>query len=162
MDDMSRRGKGIGLALPALAALFAALGCAGDPGPIDASGFEPIPLAACRRDPGDGLTPDQRSLSAMIGALHARRYTIYQVSPTELTIYTEYKEMRGITTAWRIRFASDGSGELSVPETMPAQDARSFAHMREWGRGLAATFDELKCLPREQLRGQCEKAVFSF
>lgn len=160
MDDMSRLGKGIGLALAVV--ILAAPGCGGDPGPVDAAGFRPVPLAACQRDPGDGLLPDQRSLSAMIGALHARGYTIYQVSPAELTIFTDYKEIRGVSTAWQIRFASDGSGELTVPETMPPQDARSFASLREWGRGLAATFDRIKCLPRDQLRARCEKAGFSF
>jgi len=162
MNDMSRRGKGIALSLAAPLALAAALGCGGDQGPADPVDFQPIALAPCGRDPGDGLSPDQRSLSAMLAALHSRGYPLHQVSPTEMTIYTQYRDVRGIPVAWQARFQSDGSGELMVAETMPPQDGRTAGQLREWGRAVVATFNQLKCLPRDKLRAQCEKAGFSF
>jgi len=162
MNDMPRCGKGIALSLVAPLALAAGIGCGGDQGPVDQVDFQPIPLAPCGRDLGDGLTPDQRSLSAMLAALHTRSYPLHQVSPVEMTIYTQYRDVRGVSVAWQARFQSDGSGELGIPETMPPQDGRTAGLLREWGRAVVETFNHLKCLPRDRLRAQCEKAGFSF
>jgi hypothetical protein len=159
MDDMPQLGKGI---RPWPLLLAAAIGCAGASVPPAAPAFAPIPLAACAADPGDGLPVDQRSLVAMIAALNERRYEIYQVSPTDLTIYTKFRDVRGISVAWRVRFGADGNGELSVPETMPPQDERTYEYLQRWGIGVAGVFDRFKCLPKEQLRAWCVKAGFAF
>ena len=162
MDDMWRRRKVPGLLAVAAAPLLAAA-CGGEPPPpLDPSSFQPIPLAPCEEDPADGLAPEQRSIVAMIAALHARAFQIHQVSHSELAIFTRFREVQGIPIAWEIRFQPDGAGALAVAETTPPQDARAFRRIREWGRKLAGTFDNLKCRPSAELRARCERAGFTF
>lgn len=129
---------------------------------LGADDVDPIPLAACARDPGDGLSPDKRSLIAAIAAFASKGYAIHQVSPTELTVYTEFRAIRDLQVGWKAQFGGDGSGELRVPETMPPQAQPAVKRIREWGRGVAGAFDKLKCRPAEELRRRCEKTGFSF
>jgi hypothetical protein len=173
MVDMIVRGNRFSRAALALAALLLGQACGGDLGGIDPnepvaplavepSEFQPIPVAACARAPDDGLPADKRSLFSMIAALESRGYQIHQVSPAELTIYTKFRDLKGVIVAWRIRFGGDGAGEIGLPETMPPQPTGSAHRAREWGRGLAAAFDKLKCRPADELRKRCERAGFSF
>jgi len=171
MIDIERKFSALLVCLCALG--LAESACGGDPGAmeptgqeapevVDASEFVPIPLRACERAFDDGLPSDKRSLFAMIATLGARGYQIHQVSANELTIYTAYRDIHGITVGWRIRFGGDGAGEIGLPETMPPQSPRNMAYTRKWARGLGEVFDELKCRGIDDLRRRCEKAGFSF
>ena len=171
MVDMRRNvntSSGLGAALAVLALVAA---CGGDPGATapaapgtatDAPEFTALPLAACAHASADGLSPDKRSLIAMIAALGATRYQIHQVSAAELTIYTRFRNVHGVQVGWRIRFGGDGAGELGLPETMPPLSPGELRNVREWARGVVGAFDKLKCRPADDLRKRCERAGFSF
>jgi hypothetical protein len=152
---------GIGPLLAALL-LSAPLGCGGRQGPTQGNYIEPVMLEGCASAIGE-LPADQRSLAAMVAALHAARFQIHQVSPVEFQVYTEFRELRGgITAAWAAQIYSDGSAQLSLPETMPMQDARALDYLRRLGQKIGRYFDKYKCAPVDRLRTASAKGGYPF
>jgi hypothetical protein len=146
----------------AVACLAACAACGSRSGPRQGNQINPIRVTGCAQELGDDVPPDQRSMAAMVAALHLAKYPIYQVSPTEFKIYTDFKEHKGITAAWEAQIYSDGSATLELPETMPVQNARSMAYVQKWGHKLASYFNRLKCEPIDQLRSKTEAAGYAF
>jgi len=141
----------------------AAAGCGGAQDvPKEGNYIRPIRVEGCARDMADGLPPDHRSLAAMIAALHATRYQIYQVSPVEFKVFTEFADFRGITVGWEAQIYSDGSAAISLPATMPTQGARQMVQVEKHGIKVARVFNKFKCLPAQQLRGRTAPAGYVF
>lgn len=142
--------------------LSAGCGGGGENVPKEGNYIRPIRADGCNRQLPDGLPPDHRSLAAMIAALHASRYIIYQVSPVEFKVFTEFKDMRGITVGWEAQIYSDGSVALALPATMPNQGAREMAVIEKYGVKVAQVFNKFKCMPVEQLRRRTAPAGYIF
>ena len=148
----------------ALSFVLSGAGCGGGgpKPPKEGNYIRPIRVESCNRQMPDGLPPDHRSLAAMIAALHANRYTIYQVSPVEFKVFTEFADRRGITVGWEAQIYSDGSAAISLPATMPNQDARAMTQVEKHGVKVARVFNKFKCLPAEQLRRRTAPAGYIF
>lgn len=144
--------------------LFAAASCGGGGQNVPQEGnyIRPIRVQGCERDMPDGLPPDHRSLAAMIAALHASRYTIYQVSPLEFKVFTEFADLRGVTVGWEAQIYSDGSAALSLPATMPDQGPQQMVLVEKYGVKVARAFGKFKCLNVDQLRRRTAPAGYVF
>jgi hypothetical protein len=150
------------LGLSLVLSVVAGCGGGGQNVPQEGNYIRPIRVEACAHQTADGLPPDHRSLAAMIAALHATRYTIYQVSPLEFKVFTEFSDRRGITVGWEAQIYSDGSAALSLPATMPPQGPQAMVQVEKHGVKVARTFDKFKCLTIDQLRRRTAPAGYVF
>jgi hypothetical protein len=145
----------------ALLALAVCAGC-GSKGPREGNYIRPIMMEGCPRDMGDGLTPDFRSMVAMIAALGAARYEIHQVSPVDFKIFTSFKEIKGYSVGWEAQVYNDGSVSLTLPTTTPMQPNPGLAFAAKQGQLIARHFEKLKCRGAQDLRTRCATAGYSF
>lgn len=140
--------------------LFAA-GC-GARGPSEGNYIRPIVLEGCPSDMGDGLSPDFRSLVAMVASFAAARYEIHQVSPIDFKIFTVFKTDRGFTVGWEAQVYNDGAVSLTLPSTTPMQPNKGLSYASKQGQVVARYFNKLKCRPAQDLRNRCLRAGYSF
>ncbi len=144
-----------------LIAIFFAVGC-GSKGPQEGNYIKPIVLEACQNDPGDGMAPDFRSLTAMVAAFAAARYDIHQVSPVDFKIFTKFKNIRGFTVAWEAQIYADGAVSLTLPSTTPMQPNKGLSFANKQGEQVVRYFTKLKCRGAQDLRDRCMRAGYSF
>ena len=146
-----------------LATVLHAGGCGGS-GPSQGNYIRPIMLEGCSTGAqGDGMAVDHRSLVAMVAALAATRYEIYEVSPVDFKIFTHYKNVRGgAAVGWEAQVYADGSVSLTLPSTAPMQGTKALSVVTKHGRQVAAHFNKLKCRPAQDLRRRCQKAGYTF
>ncbi len=145
------------------ATLLIAAGCGGS-GPSQGNYIRPIMLEGCSTGAqSDGMAVDHRSLVAMVAALAAARYEIYEVSPIDFKIYTNYKNVRGGTTVgWEAQVYADGSVSLTLPSTAPMQSTKALSAVTKYGQQVARHFNKLKCRPAQDLRRRCQKVGYTF
>jgi hypothetical protein len=140
---------------------FGNLSCGGSARPASGNQIYPIHALGCESPPDSALPDDQRGLVAMVIALSTAQLKIYQVSPSEFRIFTDFKDHKGISVAFEAQIYADGSAMLTTPDTMPNQDARSVAHVQKWGHRVATYFDRFKCESTAQLRTKLAHSGYS-
>ncbi len=147
-------------AIVAIVAAVCGCGHRGAAGPSEGNYIRPIVIRTCEHPTGDNAPPDHRSLAAMVVAMNAARYQIYQISTTDFKIFTDFKDSRGIAMAWEAQIYSDGSASLSLPSTTPLQNSRALATIERHGVKLGRLFDRFKCQRFEILKNKAAAAGY--